>query len=116
MELTNITDTDPGSTVAKYPCFRSCRNMGFQMTFSNGWMISVQFGAFNYCSNRDLNADSTMFLDGPKGTLECANAEVAVFNPDGDFVRPDGFDFGEDVKGFVSPDEVSLLVRWVSSR
>jgi len=116
MELTNITDTDTDRTVAKDPCFRSCRNMGFQMTFSNGWMISVQFGAFNYCSNRDLNADSTMFLDGPKGTLECANAEVAVFNPDGDFVRPDGFDFSDDVKGFVNPDEVSLLVRWVSSR
>ncbi len=116
MELNNITDTDPGSTATKYPCFRSCRNMGFQMTFSNGWMISVQFGAFNYCSNRDFNANSAMFLDGPKGTFECANAEVAVFNPDGDFVRPDGFDFSDDVKGFVTPDEVSFLIRWVSSR
>jgi hypothetical protein len=126
MEITNTTDIETkkilvahpfilGRTVEKEPRFRSCQNNGFQMVFSNGWMISVQFGAFNYCSNRVLRS-LKVSLNGQEGIFECSDAEVAVFNPKGDFVRPDGFDFSEDVKGFVKPDEVSLLIRWVSGR
>jgi hypothetical protein len=31
--------------------FKSTNNKGFQMTFENGWTISVQFGYGNYCDN-----------------------------------------------------------------
>jgi hypothetical protein len=103
MELSNIPNTDIPS-----PKFRSCGNTGFQMTFSNGWTISVQFGQFNYCSNK--NCEDT------KRTVECVNAEVAVFGPDGILVRPDGFGFTDDVKGHVSTDEVSSLIGWISAQ
>jgi hypothetical protein len=33
--------------------FKSTNNKGFQMTFENGWTISVQFGYGNYCSHRN---------------------------------------------------------------
>ena len=31
--------------------FKITRGTGFQMTFENGWTISVQFGYGNYCDN-----------------------------------------------------------------
>jgi hypothetical protein len=94
------------------PCFRSFhsrQNQGFQMVFSNGWMISVQFGSFANCSRG-------FFRSLEEGIFECSNAEVFICNPEGECVRPDGFDFSEDMKGFVKPDEVSLLIGWVSSQ
>jgi hypothetical protein len=96
------------------------------MVFSNGWMISIRFGEFANCSPGfycpsdaalGSKSDKDFFLEfGGEGVFGCYNAEVAIFNPEGNYVRPDGFDFSEDMKGFVKPDEVSLLIGWVSSR
>ena len=33
--------------------FTSCLNKGFQMTFDNGFRISVQWGHGNYCAVKD---------------------------------------------------------------
>jgi hypothetical protein len=111
-DITNTTDTERGRTVEKESCFRSFhsrQNQGFQMVFSNGWMISVQFGAF-------AKSSPGFFRSLWDGIFECSNAEVFISNPEGDLVRPDGFGFSEDMKGFVKPDEVSSLIEWVSSR
>lgn len=76
-------------------------NRGFQMTFANGWTISVQFGPGNYCSNRD-------YTPYPKLYNECKNAEIALIDPDGNLdYNPEWHD---QVKGFVTPDEV---VDWI---
>lgn len=100
------------------PTFRCCRNQGFQVSFSNGWLISVQFGNWHYCSNKGKGAtDLKSFMEQPLGDYESSDAEIAVLSPSGDFVKPDGFDgFEYDVKGFCNPDDFSRLVQWVASR
>lgn len=87
--------------------FRLCHNTvnrGFQMQFNNGWRISVQFGPGNYCDNR---WDSDYEIN-PVLKDECENAEIALFDPDGNLdYNPEWCD---QVKGYVSPDEVA---RWI---
>jgi hypothetical protein len=40
--------------------FKSTENKGFQMTFENGWTISVQFGYGNYCDNTANQKDGIL--------------------------------------------------------
>ena len=70
---------------------------GFTMKFDNGNTISVQFGDFNYCSNRD---------QGTKNTA--TSAEVAMWNSDGTW-----YDFGSEdyIKGWCGADEVA---KWIA--
>lgn len=70
---------------------------GFTMKFENGNTISVQFGDFNYCSNRD---------QGTKN--KATSAEVAMWNSDGTW-----YDFGDEtyIKGWCGADEVA---KWIA--
>lgn len=70
---------------------------GFQMTFENGWTVSVQFGRGNYCSNRDLQF-------GSRAEAICADAEVARW--------PEGSSVGQhnDIHGWKTPDEVAAFI------
>ena len=70
---------------------------GFTMIFENGNTISVQFGDFNYSSNKD---------QGTKN--KATSAEVAIWNSDGTW-----YDFGGEVyiKGWCSADEVA---KWIA--
>lgn len=52
----------------------STNNKGFQLTFSNGYTISVQFGAGNYCKNR--HDKNTM----PTGLYSCKDAEISYWH------------------------------------
>ena len=78
--------------------------MGFIMRFKNGYTISVQFSNTNYCANSILRKNVV-------STNTCKDAEVAVIDPLGVFVKLRG----EDVMGFVSPDEVASLITKYSS-
>lgn len=99
------------------PFFRSCKNQGFQIKFENGWLISVQFGIVHYCSNKDYTVfDIDSYLQQPKGNYDSPNAEIAVFSPDGNLVKPEGFDGNDDVIGFCSPDDFFRIIQWVASR
>lgn len=56
---------------------------GFHITFPNGWTVSVQFGAYNYCDHHDGKpaslgsavaralVGSTGVYCGPSSTAEC---------------------------------------------
>lgn len=81
---------------------------GFQIEFENGWTISVQFGGGNYCSNRQLRPGNP-----GKELLECKNAEVAIFDDNGDFVK---FPGGDVVEGYVSANKVAEYIMEVSQR
>jgi hypothetical protein len=83
--------------------FRITEGRGFQMTFENGWTVSVQFGVFNYCANKNA-------VPGAVEKGECADAEIAAWNSKGRW-----FSFGSDeVKGWVSPDEVAEFMVKIS--
>jgi hypothetical protein len=92
--------------------FCAVGNRGFRMTFKNGWSISVQWGPGNYISDRSRD------LDGPqKNELwPSVNAEIAIFQPDGEWHRPEGEDWSDDVKGWVTPDEVLCYMNLIASK
>lgn len=79
--------------------FKITARKGFQMTFENGWTVSVQFGGGNYCANRG----------GPIPSVkdeECSTAEIAAWDADGNW-----HDFGDDmVDGWKTADEVAKFI------
>ena len=75
---------------------------GFQIVLDNNYVVSVQFGVHNYCSSRHDERRATSL------GLVCNNAEVAVIDPDGNFVALSEHD---DVKGYPSVSEVLALIN-----
>ena len=75
---------------------------GFQITYQNGYTVSVQFGGGNYCTNRDLPYGEEV---PPSDT-----AETALMTKDG-FVEYQG----DDVQGYMSPSEVLKLMVFAES-
>ena len=80
---------------------------GFSMQFDNGWRVSVQFGTFHWCSNLDLGGDPA----SPHQPKQCANAEVAVIDPDGSMDASDGRDM---IFTFQKPEQVAEIMSLVS--
>ena len=79
---------------------------GFQIVFENGYKISVMFGVGNYADHH--RGEITMEQwNNPPLKWESRTAEVAVFKPNGDFVR---IGANDDVAGWLSPSEVSRLI------
>jgi len=72
---------------------------GFTMTFTNGNTISVQFGLGNYGSNRNESKNETKL------------AEIAMWNKKGVWYH---FDNINDVKGWVTADEVAEWIHFAS--
>lgn len=113
------------------PAFQITRGRGFQLTFPNGYTVSVQFGYGNYTDNtavrnieldtmasvkvNNLNFLSTDLLAGQNGAN---TAETAVMDPNGDFVpytkdggfldKPDGPFY--DVQGHMDIMSVVTLI------
>lgn len=80
-------------------------NKGFQITFDNGYTVSVQFGPGNYGSN--YNADFLAEMGKPQtATL----VETALLDPERRFVPYNG----EDVQGYVNSNSVLELMLYAS--
>lgn len=79
-------------------------NKGFQLTFSNGLTISVQFGSGNYCCRQDSSPDAVSEMSFPM--VQSHDAEIAIWDAAGVW-----WNFGEDnVLGYVSTDDVG---EWI---
>jgi hypothetical protein len=72
------------------------------MKFANGWQVSVQWGAGNYCDHCFAPAGLS-----PEFYHRSDTAEVLV-------TRPDGKD--EQVKGWMRADEVAILLSKVARK
>ena len=75
---------------------------GFQITFENGWKISVMFGDGHYATGK---------VHGEVGSY-AESAEVAVFDPNGLFYPLTD----NDVIGHQTADEVAALIAWTQSQ
>jgi len=75
---------------------------GFSITFENGYLISVQFRAGNYCEHYN----SPDF--DPQGMLQSSNAEIAIIHEETNKFQT--LDNGDVVKGYLTPDEVG---EWI---
>ena len=89
--------------------FKTTKNSGFQMTFDNGWTISVQFGYGTYSDNR--NHPYGLDLSRKEKDTQSSDAEIAIWDANGDW-----FDFDSDtVKGYCSTNEVAEWIEKVKS-
>jgi hypothetical protein len=92
--------------------FQISGNKGFQIKTANGFTVSVQFGPYNYCANRDLPPMKYTPGGGSTPVPKSPDAEVAVFRPDGEFIPMEGM--GDTVRGWVTPDDVARLLSWTA--
>jgi len=79
---------------------------GFQITFENGYTVSVQFGKYHYCSNKKLKIHDDTYAD------DCRNAETAIFYKND---RPFYKYKGNDVQSYQSPKEVLETLKYAES-
>jgi len=85
---------------------------GFQVTFGNGYTVSVQFGPNSVCSVKNESLEEMIT---PSNIDEkCQNAEVAVITPNKNLIpfRSNG----DDTRGYVSPEELVGIFTWVMRR
>lgn len=84
--------------------FKITRGSGFQMTFGNGWTVSVQWAGGNYSSN--YSAD----INTPQPTAH--SAEIAAWDKNGKW-----HDFGDDtVKGWCTTKEVAEFISFIANK
>ena len=91
--------------------FKITRGTGFQMTFENGWTISVQFGYANYCDN-NRHPDGFDFgknLD----IVQSSDAEIAIWDSEGSWYT---FEDGDTVKGYCSANEVATWIEFTKNQ
>lgn len=92
--------------------FRITGGKGFQMTFPNGYTVSVQFGPGNYCDRNNSRFDepAQAIENGSVfGAWDADTAEVAIMDSNGSFVRLDGW--MDDVIGWQSPTDVLQIIQ-----
>jgi hypothetical protein len=95
--------------------FKITDGRGFQMTFANGWTVSVQFGPGNYCDNRNLLSrvgESFTRMNRDAGEQGCSNAEIAAWNKAGVWYK-----FEHDtVEGYVAADKVAAFIQMIANK
>jgi hypothetical protein len=101
--------------------FNITQGKGFFIQFENGYSISVQFGCMNYCENKsDTFAidkyKEQLIKDGENGS---SNAEIAVQDSNGIFcgqeLKIPGFFDGDEVDGWVTPDQVLEVMVFIAA-
>jgi len=90
----------------KQPEFYYCTRPGFQMTFENGWTVSVQWHNGAYCNNKGFE-----YAPGSEQYPNAATAEIAAWNS-----KREWYDFGSDtVLGYQTPDQVVTFMEYVKN-
>jgi hypothetical protein len=96
--------------------FYAFANKGFQVTFANGWKVSVMFGAGNYCQNRFEDVDHRETVP-VWGSFHSDDAEVAVFTPDDEFSTDfPGCPEGDQVLGWITPETMLEIMNWTANQ
>lgn len=82
--------------------FKAHQNKGIQITFKNGWTISIQFSDKHYCNNKKTSQLIT----------ESESAEIAIWDKNEEYYK---FSDGGLCQGWCSPDEVAEWITKVST-
>lgn len=95
--------------------FKISGGKGFQMTFSNGWTVSVQWGINNYCEHYNRTTRSGENLDTVQrdvGAEGSNTAEIAAWDKDKNWHK-----FEDDtVMGWVHPDQVANFITLIANK
>lgn len=87
--------------------FRITEGQGFQVTFSNGVTVSVQFSPGHYCYNRGL--------EGYKAPGSSPDAEVAIWRHGQEGYITKRLFGGADTEGWCSPERVLEALNWAAN-
>jgi hypothetical protein len=79
---------------------------GFQITFENGYTISVQYGKSNYCERRDLFEE-----ESPADQISSKNCEIAVWKDRTSKWEKMGEN--EDPVGFISFERIPQIMSHI---
>ena len=90
------------------PEIRSYENRGFQLTFGNGWTVSVMFGPGTYSSNRAAPR-SNWRTDSHE--YKSQTADVSIWDPKGETIKLSA----ELSHGWSSSDMVAKLIGFTQS-
>ena len=106
--------------------FKLTDGRGFHLTFSNGVVLSTQFGTKNYCDNYDYPATPIPYshkahLENILNMPGSSNAEIRILSADKvltntmlrEFKR--SFDPDDNVIGNVTFDEWIDIVNWCNN-
>lgn len=88
--------------------FNTTSRNGFQITFANGYTVSVQWHHFAYCKNRRVHRNTDIEHASARA---CPNAEVAAWDANGKWLRLADHD---DVLGHQTPEQVTAILDMVS--
>jgi hypothetical protein len=88
--------------------FVAVNNSGYTMTFSNGWTVSVMWGAGNYASNRGKLYNEPRQHNG----FGSQTAEIAAWHNDG---RNWEFGPGYHYDGYRNPNEIADLISEIKN-
>ena len=118
------------------PAFASHHNSGFQITFGNGWTVSVQWGPMTYSKHHEFKGsreenfheEFQKWFEAPYTTKSLEEgwnsntAEVAVFQRDDSndkierWLHPETLDEkNSEVVGWKSAEEVANIIHVVST-
>ena len=98
--------------------FKAFAAKGFQVTFDNGYTVSVMFGAGYYCEHR-MNNQIELINNRVEVWHEhtSADAEVAVFNRNDGFVTGfPGCPESDQVRGWVTTNDVLAIMNWAAEQ
>jgi len=82
-------------------------NKGYQMTFENGYTVSVQIGHHHNCDNKRLGRG-----DSEEPMPPCKNAETALIDENGEFIYYEGND---PVQSDMTPAMVLELMNYAQN-
>jgi len=89
-------------------CYNPSYSRGFSMKFDNGWSISVQWGAANYCENRPSTDGDLLAPFANLKNMKSEDCEIAFIDPDGRLhYMPE---WSDQVKGYVSPNDLITYI------
>ena len=88
---------------------------GYQIQFSNGYVLSVQWGYMNYCSNMERNEiwdNPRMMINPQKDNYQsCLDCETAIIKPNGKFLKYKG----DYVQTYQTADRVAETTLFAQS-
>jgi len=87
----------------------STRNAGFQVSFPNGYTISIGTSCDHYCENHSLMRSAS----GHNGQWESKDCEIAIIRN----IDSDGREYvlTNQVEGYVTPMQFARVIEYVSS-
>ena len=90
-------------------------NDGYSMIFENGHTVSVRWSSFHYVTGRTLKAlEVSVGHVGPARRIDSVDAEVAVINAAGEFLKTP-FNDTDTVIGWQSPNQVLKIMEWAAA-